>query len=86
MSDLGQLRRHVTEPTRALAEWSTRDDSLPQAGKRRAANAGMDAIDALIGELYKIRAELGSEMRHHDDLAAVRVDALLEEGRRRDDP
>jgi hypothetical protein len=61
----------------ALAVWATRDDSRPQAEIRQAANTAMDAIDAMLTDLYRARAALAGEMRASDDATAARVDAML---------
>ena len=65
----------------ALAQWATRDDSKAQPGVRQAANTAMDAIDAMLAELHKTRQQLVTEVRHSDDAAAARADAMLD-GRR----
>jgi hypothetical protein len=41
----------------------------------------VDAADAALGELYRIRAQLVSEIRDADDATAARVDALLNRSR-----
>ena len=61
----------------ALGQWEDRDDSKGLAGVRRAANTAIDAIDAILGELYALRSRLLDEMRDSDDATAARVDALL---------
>jgi hypothetical protein len=61
----------------ALAQWETRDDSKATPAIRRAANTAMDAIDALVCELYAMRSRLVSEIRASDDATAARVDAML---------
>ena len=61
----------------ALGEWATRDDTVPQPEVREAANTAMDAIDAMLRELYLMRGRLVSEIRDADDAAAARADALL---------
>jgi hypothetical protein len=64
-----------------LAAWATRDDSRPQADVRAAANTAVDAIDAMLAELYRARQALIGEMRQSDDATNARVDALLAAGR-----
>ncbi len=61
----------------ALAQWTARDDSRPQPEIRRAASTAMDAIDAMLAELYALRSRLVGEIRASDAAAAVRADALL---------
>ena len=61
----------------ALAQWETRDDAKPQPEIRRAASTAVDAIDAMLRELYLMRGRLVSEIRVSDDIAMVRSDALL---------
>lgn len=61
----------------SLAQWADRDAAASKAAARRAANTAMDAIDAMLAELHKIRQQLVSEIRAHDDAAAARVDDLL---------
>ena len=65
----------------ALAQWETRDDTRPQPEVRRAANTAMDAIDAMLRELYLMRERLVSEIRDSDDATTVRAEALLEQCR-----
>lgn len=61
----------------ALAQWAGRDDTKAQPEVRRAANTAMDAIDAMVRDLYAMRSRLMAEMRDSDDATAARVDALL---------
>lgn len=49
----------------------------PDAHARRCAGDAVKAIDAMLGHLYGIRAQLVSEIRKSDDQAAGRADALL---------
>lgn len=65
----------------ALAEWAGRDDSRPQPEVRQAANVAVDAIDAMLRELYTARGQLVAEVRQSDAAAAARVDAMLAERR-----
>jgi hypothetical protein len=39
----------------ALAQWMARDDTRAEPEVRRAANTAMDAIDAMLAELYELR-------------------------------
>jgi hypothetical protein len=61
----------------ALTLWATRDDTKPQPDVRRAANAAIDTIDALLRDLYLLRGRLTGEIRAADDAAGARADALL---------
>jgi hypothetical protein len=65
----------------ALARWAERDDTQAQPEVRQAANTGMDAIDAMLRELYQLRSRLAGEIRRSDDTAEARVRALLAEQR-----
>src|SRR6266436_1057808 len=65
----------------ALAQWMARDDSKADPGARQAANTAMDAIDAMLRELYELRARLVGEIRAADDATAARVDELLRQCR-----
>lgn len=60
-----------------LAQWMARDDSTADAPTRQAANTAMDAIDAMLTELHRLRSRLTGEIRESDDLAAERADAML---------
>jgi hypothetical protein len=61
----------------ALAQWMARDDTRPQPEVRRAASTAMDAIDAMLAELNRLRTRLAGEIRESDDIAAERADAML---------
>ena len=61
----------------ALAQWMARDDSRAEPEVRRAANTAMDAIDAMLAELYALRSRLMTEIRASDDATGRRVDAML---------
>ena len=65
----------------ALAQWMARDDSKADVGARQAANTAMDEIDAMLRELYQLRARLVTEIRAADDATAARVDELLRQCR-----
>ncbi len=77
MADARALRKTVGNLSLKLAIWSARDDSKPDAHARRSANDAMDAIDAALAELHRVRAALADEMREADDATAARVDAIL---------
>lgn len=76
---LSALRNNVEDLAVALAIWQARDDAKPDAHARRAASGAVDAIDAAIRELHKIRQQLVPEIRASDDATAARVDALIAE-------
>jgi hypothetical protein len=61
----------------SLALWATRDDAKAQPEVRQAANTAVDAIDAMLGELHRIRSGLVAEVRAADDATNARVDELL---------
>jgi hypothetical protein len=61
----------------ALAQWMARDDTKAQPAVRQAANAAMDAIDAMLRELHTLRGRLVFEIRNSDDVNDARADALL---------
>jgi hypothetical protein len=63
----------------ALAQWEERDESKPQPHVRQAANKAMDAIDGMLRDLHAMRARLVGEIRHSDDEAMRRAEALLTE-------
>ena len=60
-----------------LAIWMARDDSKADASVVRAGNQVMDSIDAMLRQLHQLRARMVAERREDQDIAAVRVDALL---------
>jgi phosphate uptake regulator len=74
-ADLSVTRNGVEGAAVGLAVWSYRRE--PDAAARRAANDALDAIDAAIAALYRVRSQLVTEVRRSDDEAAVRVDKLL---------
>lgn len=71
------LRTIVDHLHASLDRWSERDDTKAQPGVRQAANDAVTAIDAMLGQLHKIRAELVTEIRCADDATAAQVDAFL---------
>ena len=46
---------HCGDLAVALDQWAARDDSKADPHARRAANTAMDAIDAMLAELYELR-------------------------------
>jgi hypothetical protein len=81
----GQLEDRAEELGFALGEWAYRDSAADRAAARRAANRAMDAIDAMLTQLYALRQALVSEIRDADDATAARADALLAGHREKDD-
>jgi hypothetical protein len=73
---LSAIRNRVEDLAAALAVWSSRTE--PDAHARRCANDAMDAVDAALADLHRIRQRLFSEIRASDDATAARADALLE--------
>lgn len=73
----GRLGEHLGVLGAALARWMARDDTKADAPTRQAANTAMDAVDAMLAELHRLRARLTGEIRESDDIAAERVDAML---------
>ena len=48
----------------ALAQWADRDTAQDKAAARRAGRTAVDAIDALLRDLYLLRGSLVREIRH----------------------
>ena len=72
---LSAIREHVDDLAAWLAIWENRRE--PDAPARRCANGAVDALDAMLGHLYGVRAQLVSEFRRADDATAARADKLL---------
>ncbi len=72
---LSAIRNHVEDLGVWLGIWENRKE--PNANARRCASDAMAAIDAMLGELYGVRARLVSEIRDSDKATAARADALL---------
>lgn len=81
MITLTDLHVLVDDLTVLLAEWAKRDDSKPQPDVRRAGADAVSTLDALTGELYRLRGILVGEILASDKASAARVDALLAEHR-----
>ena len=69
------LHRQLGQLGVALAHWDDRDRAADKAAARRAGSAAVDAIDAMLWDLYLVRGRLISEIRAADV-------ALLEGGER----
>ena len=72
---LSAIREHVEDLATWLAIWEHRTE--PDAFARRCASDAVDAIDAMLRDLYLVRGRLTSEIRQADDATAARADALL---------
>jgi hypothetical protein len=75
--DVAPVASAVVELAGALRVWETRDDSIAQPHVTVAGNRALEAIDRALRELHRLRGELITEYRRSEDIAAVRVDALL---------
>ena len=73
---LSVLRNRVDDLGTWLAVWEARSE--PDAHARRCASQAVDAIDAMLGQLYLVRGWLTCEIRASDDASAARADELLE--------
>jgi hypothetical protein len=71
---LSALREHAENLAAWTAVWEARAE--PDAHARRSASDGVDAIDAMLRDLYLIRGQLTAEVRQADDATAARADAL----------
>jgi hypothetical protein len=72
---LSALRGNVENLATWPAIWEARKE--PDAHARRAANDAVDAVDAMLRDLYLIRGRLTAEIRDADDATAARADELL---------
>jgi hypothetical protein len=72
---LSALCEHVENLATWLAIWEHRQE--PDAFARRCAADAVDAIDAMLRDLYLIRGRLTAEIRQADDATAARADELL---------
>ncbi len=74
MSDpIASLRDRTGTLGMALTQWAERGTAPDQAAARRAASTAVDAIDALLRDLYLLRGRLVQEMRQADNAARCRV-------------
>ena len=65
MSDpVASLHERVGVVTAALEQWTGQPAAPDQAAARRAASAAVDAIDALLRDLFLLRGQLVQEIRH----------------------
>jgi hypothetical protein len=72
---LSALRGHVEDLGVWLAIREARNE--PDAHARRCASDAVDAIDAMLRDLYLVRGRLTHEVRTADDASAARADSLL---------
>ena len=75
------LQDHLATLGESLAQWEDRDQAADKAAARRAGSAAVDAIDAMLRDLYLVRGRLVQETRAEDDATDARVDALLRQHR-----
>jgi hypothetical protein len=75
-SALSAFRGHVDDLAVWLAVWEYRTE--PDAHARRCASDAVDAIDAMLRDLYLVRGRLTAEVRTADDASTARADELLE--------
>lgn len=74
MSDqAASLRDRVGTLGAALEEWEDRGTVAGEAAARRAASTVVDAIDALLRDLYLLRGRLVQEVRQTDGTGRRRV-------------
>jgi hypothetical protein len=74
MSDpVAGLHERVGVVTAALEQWTGQSAAPDQAAARRAASAAVDAIDALLRDLFLLRGHLVQEIRHSGGAARPQV-------------
>jgi hypothetical protein len=74
MSDpTASLRDRTSVLGVALTQWAGRGTARDEAAARRAAITAVDAIDALLRDLFVLRGRLVREIRQADDAARPRV-------------
>ena len=76
---LSAILSHAEDLSTWVGIWVNRTE--PDAHARRCANDAVDAIDAMLRDLYLVRGRLVSEIRASDDARAARADELLRRGR-----
>ena len=57
----------------ALAQWANRSTEPDKAAARRAGSTAVDAIDALLRDLFLLRGRLVREIRQADGAAHCRI-------------
>jgi hypothetical protein len=74
MSDpMASLRDRTGILDVALVQWANRGTARDKAAARRAGSTAVDAIDALLRDLFLLRGRLVREIRQADDAARCRV-------------
>ncbi|HWN00143.1 MAG TPA: hypothetical protein VNO54_24110 [Streptosporangiaceae bacterium] len=74
MSDpMASLRDHAGILSAALQQWADQATAPDKAAARRAASTVVDAIDALLRDLYLLRGRLVQEIRQADNAARCQV-------------
>jgi hypothetical protein len=74
MSDpMASLRDRADILDVALAQWANRGTEPDKAAARRAGSTAVDAIDALLRDLFLLRGRLVQEIRQGDGAARCRV-------------
>ncbi len=74
MSDpVASLRERVGVVTAALEQWTDQAAAPDQAAARQAASTAVDAIDALLRDLFLLRGHLVQEIRHGGGSARPQV-------------
>ena len=74
MSDpVASVRERANVLTTALEQWAGRATAPDQAAARQAASTAVDAIDALLRELFLLRGHLVQEIRHGGGAARPQV-------------
>jgi hypothetical protein len=67
------LRDRTSVLGAALAQWADEATAQDKAAARRAGSAVVDAIDALLRDLYVLRGQLIRQIREATDAARSRV-------------
>jgi hypothetical protein len=67
------LRERAAVLTTTLEQWAGQATAPDQAAARRAASTAVDAIDALLRDLFLLRGHLVQEIRHSGGAARRQV-------------
>jgi hypothetical protein len=70
---VASLRDHTGILTAALEQWAGKATAPDKPTARQAARAAVDAIDALLRDLYLLRGHLVQAIRQADNAAGCRV-------------
>ena len=68
-----RLRDHTGMLSVALEQWAGQATAPDRTAARRAASTAVDAIDALLRDLYLLRGRLVQEIRQADNAARRQV-------------